>query len=583
MRLRSATRCRDEANRARAARRPLVPGPGGTRHRDREQGRRLPPPGPRSRHGRREPSPRLPGGSSELQVCRLHAPGPRGDVDPAHDEQPRENRGAPRVRCPRDETHPAPGARHGDERSLPAIEEGAPPASAHDADGPPSSIDATTRSAVIVSPSATATRRTTPSPGAGISFCIFIASKITSVWPRWTRVPAPTATRTTRPGIDERTSTTAPWPAGRPSTATPLSSEMSTIRRRWTWSLRITWFPWIRRRYRFAPIRTSTASAAGRARARYVAPSILMTKPSPIASTSISRRSPSTSRRNRMATSRKPFPPPRQRPPRDRGPFERECRAAGQLTARDEGCGNRREAFLPWAATPKAGRDPQVRDHRRPQVPADELSPLEKLAVERKGRQHSSNLVGLDASPHSFDRLPPIPTPDDQLRNQWVIVRWDDRACRDAAIDPDARAGRFAVANHATGRRKEIADRIFGVDAAFNRVPMAGEFRLGDLEAIPRRDPDLLSHQVHPGHHFRDWILHLEPGVDLVEREAAVVQQELDRAGIAIPKAAESPHRGVDQAGTEASSHGGRGRLLDELLMTTLDAALPLDEPYAAP
>src|SRR2546427_187278 len=381
MRLRSATRCRDEANRARAARRPLVPGPGGARHRHREQSRRLPPPGPRSRHGRREPSPRLPGGSSELQVCRLHAQGPRGGVDPAHDEQPRENRGAPRVRCPRDETHPAPGARHGDERSLPAIEEGAPPASAHDADGPPSSIDATTRSAVIVPPSATATWRTTP-------------------------------------------------------------------------------------------------SAAGRARARYVAPSIRMTKPRPVASTSISRRSPSTSRRNRMATSRKPLPPPRQRPPRNRGPLERECRPAGQLTARDEGCGNRRDAFLPWAATPKAGSNPQVRDHRRPQVAADELSPLEELAVEGKVRQHPSNLIRVDASSHSFDRLPPVPSVDDQLRDQRGIVRWDDGACRDAAIDPDARAGRFAIADDATRRRKEIADRIFGVDAAFGPVPVAGEVAL---------------------------------------------------------------------------------------------------------
>src|SRR3989454_2220182 len=417
MRLRSATGCRDEANRARAARRPLVPGPGGARHRDREQGRGVPPPGPRARHGRREPSPRLPGGSSELQVCRLHAQGPRGDVDPAHDEQPRENRGARGVRCPRDEPHPAPGARHGEERSLPGIEEGAPPASAHAADGRPTSIDATPRSAVIVSPSATATWRTTPSPGAGISFCIFIASKITSVWPRRTRVPAATATRTTRPGIDDRTSTTAPSPTARASTVTPLSSETSAIRRRWTSSSRITWFPWIRRRYRSAPIRTSTMSATGRARARYVAPSIRMTKPRPVASTSISRRSPSTSRRNRMATSRKPLPPPRQRPPRNRGPLERICRPAGQLTARDEGCGNRRDAFLPWAATPNAGSDPQVRDHRRPQVPADELSPLEELAVEGKVRQHPSNLIALDASPHSFDRLPPIPSVDDQLRN----------------------------------------------------------------------------------------------------------------------------------------------------------------------
>src|SRR6266571_6160170 len=218
----------------------------------------------------------------------------------------------------------------------------------------------------------------------------------------------------------------------------PWSSEMSAIRTRWTSSSRITWFPWIRRRYRFAPIRTSTTSAAGRARARYVAPSIRITKPSPVASTSISRRSPSTSRRNRMATSRKPFPPACQHPPRDGGPLERECRPAGQLTARDEARGNRRDAFLPWAATSKARRDPQVRDHRRPQVPSDELSPLEELAVERKVRQDASNLVRVDASSHPFDRLPPVPRVDDQLRNQRVIVRWDNGACRDAAIDPDA-------------------------------------------------------------------------------------------------------------------------------------------------
>src|SRR5207249_964903 len=78
-------------------------------------------------------------------------------------------------------------------------------------------------------------------------------------------------------------------------------------------------------------------------------------------------------------------------------------------------------------------------------------------------------------------------------------------------------------------------------------------------------------------------MFHLEPGVDLVEREAAVVQQKLDRAGIPILEAAQSPHRGVNQTGTEASSHRGRRRLLDELLMTTLDAALPFDEPHPAP
>src|SRR2546430_15277806 len=115
-----------------------------------------------------------------------------------------------------------------------------------------------------------------------------------------------------------------------------------------------------------------------------------MTKPPAIGSTSIARRSPSTSSRNRMATSREPFPPPRERPLRDRGPLERERFPAGQPAARDGGCRDRSDAFLPRAAPPKARCDPQLRDHRRPQVPLDELLGLEQRAMERQ--------VGLDAA-----------------------------------------------------------------------------------------------------------------------------------------------------------------------------------------
>jgi len=45
-----------------------------------------------------------------------------------------------------------------------------------------------------------------------------------------------------------------------------------------------------------------------------------------------------------------------------------------------------------------------------------------------------------------------------------------------------------------------------------------------------------------------------------------------------------SPRTAVSiRAGTQAPSHRRRWGLLDELLMTALDAALPLDEPHAAP
>src|SRR3989442_9128634 len=112
---------------------------------------------------------------------------------------------------------------------------------------------------------------------------------------------------------------------------------------------------------------------------------------------------------------------------------------------------------------------------------------------------------------------------------------------------------------------------------------MAGDFSLRELEAIPWGDPDLLPHQVDSSHHFGDRMFHLEPGVDLVEREPSVVQEEFHRAGISIPETTESPHRRVNQAGTKASVHRGRRGLLDQLLMAALDATLPLNESHPGP
>src|SRR5437867_2869123 len=308
-----------------------------------------------------------------------------------------------------------------------------------------------------------------------------------------------------------------------------------------------------------------------------------MANPAALRSTSISRRSPSTSRRNRMATSRERLWSPRNGPLRNRRSLERERGPPGDPTTRDEGGGNRGDPFLPRTAAPETSGDTQVRDHRRPQIPADERSRLEEGAMERKVHVDSPNLVRVDAPPDPFDGVPAVPALDDEFCDERVIVRRDDRTPRNAAVNPDARAGWFPIPDDATWRREEIADWILCVHPTLDRVPMAGEFGLGDLEAGPRGNPYLLPHEVHARDHLRDRVLDLEPCVDLVEGEAAVVEQELDRACVAIPEGAQRPDRRVDQKGTEASSHRRRGCLLDELLMASLNAAFPLDEPHAVP
>src|SRR3989442_7248465 len=114
--------------------------------------------------------------------------------------------------------------------------------------------------------------------------------------------------------------------------------------------------------------------------------------PPAVGSTANPRSSPPTSRRTRIATSQEPPPPARQRPPRGRRPLEREGRPARRPAAHDEGCRDRSEALLPRATAPEASRDAQVRDHRGPQIPPDELGRPKERAMERQGRAHPTDL-----------------------------------------------------------------------------------------------------------------------------------------------------------------------------------------------
>ena len=178
-------------------------------------------------------------------------------------------------------------------------------------------------------------------------------------------------------------------------------------------------------------------------------------------------------------------------------------------------------------------------------------------AMEREIRVHPTDLVFVDTRPHVLDRLPPVPRVDDQFGHERVVVRRHERPRGHAAVHADARSARLSIAHDASGRREEVSDRVFRVHAALDRMAMPGELGLRDLETVARGDSDLLSDQVHPGDHLGDWVLDLETGVDLVEGEATVVQQELDRASVAVSDRSEPPNRGIDQAGAQPRVDGG--------------------------
>src|SRR5207237_863059 len=89
-----------------------------------------------------------------------------------------------------------------------------------------------------------------------------------------------------------------------------------------------------------------------------------------------------------------------------------------------------------------------------------------------------------------------------------------------------------------------------------------------------RRESDLLLHEVHARGHLGDRVLDLDARVDLDEvRLVLLVDEKLERADVAVTGA----HRGIDgklgDVLAEALADGRRGRLLDHLLIPSLDRA----------
>jgi len=103
----------------------------------------------------------------------------------------------------------------------------------------------------------------------------------------------------------------------------------------------------------------------------------------------------------------------------------------------------------------------------------------------------------------------------------------------------------------------------------------------GRLDGSPGGDVQLLGDEVETGDLLGDGMLDLQPGVHLDEEHLAHrirLDEELDGAGAHVIDAARGCDGGVEQAGAHVVRQVRGGRLLDHLLMTTLQGALALAE-----
>ena len=176
----------------------------------------------------------------------------------------------------------------------------------------------------------------------------------------------------------------------------------------------------------------------------------------------------------------------------------------------------------------------------------------------------------------TFERLLPVGTVGDDLREHRVVVTADAQSVEHGRVDADAATGRGVGMDEMLDRpagRQETACRVLGVHACLDRVAAEGDRVLRQTQDFSAGDADLLFHEVDSGDELGHRVLDLQAGVHLHEEELVGPvrrHDELDRARPGVADTARGIARGLTDASTGLGVEQRRRRLLDHLLVPPL-------------
>ncbi len=137
---------------------------------------------------------------------------------------------------------------------------------------------------------------------------------------------------------------------------------------------------------------------------------------------------------------------------------------------------------------------------------------------------------------HDRDRLAAVTPVDHELTDHRIIIGQYRVSGMRMAVDTHTRAAGRIVALNFTGARREIIRRVFGVDAALDRVPTQRHLvLLADGKFFAGGDADLLFDNINAGNKLSDPVLHLHTRVHFNKIKLAVfIQKKLHGSGIGI-------------------------------------------------
>ena len=210
----------------------------------------------------------------------------------------------------------------------------------------------------------------------------------------------------------------------------------------------------------------------------------------------------------------------------------------------------------------------------KPFAVADEGGIGHHGAVERDDRGQALDVELGQRAARPVQRLVAGGAGDDQLGQHRVELAADDRAGLDAGVQAHARAGRRVELGDRARGGQEAAAGVLAVDAELEGVT-ARRRVLGDVEGLAVGDAELLAHQVDARGLLGDRVFDLQAGVDLEERDQAVLaDQVLDGARAVVAGLLADALGGLVDLLALRVGEERRGRLLDQLLEAALQRAV---------
>src|SRR5262249_24081917 len=149
-----------------------------------------------------------------------------------------------------------------------------------------------------------------------------------------------------------------------------------------------------------------------------------------------------------------------------------------------------------------------VQDAALDEIGRDLAAPVERIGenplLEREVRMHADDLHLLKTALHPPDRACPISVPDDDLRQQRIVVVRHDVPDGDMRVHPHPETARQRGAVDAARARREVAFRVLRVDAALDGVAFPAYLLLAERQLLARGDTYLLLHEIDARHGLRD-------------------------------------------------------------------------------